>query len=210
MTAQTDTGSEQDSGHWYLLMDPHWTPAEEDEPPPIEAVAGAWPVEEDDEVGVFQPNPDYQPVDETLPTDPVDALLRELAEGDAEPEHVRALLRQSLVFQAMNGDGRPLVIPAPDDAPCVVVATAAPHVARVFAPAWRRVDYAGFVDELPDGIDVLLNPEGPAAARLTGTFVREDAEADERFLAEYEPGDDSKLYVMPWNAGAPGPDAARS
>lgn len=202
MTAQTGIEPEQDSGRWYLLMDPHWTPEEADEAPPIEAVAGAWPVEEDDEVGLFQPNPDYQPVDETLPTDPVDALLRELAEGSGEPEHVRALLRQSLVFQAMNGDGRPLVMSAPDDAPCVVLATSAPHAERVPAPAWRRVDYAGFVEELEDGIDVLVNPDGPAAVRLTGTFIREGAEADEEFLAEHTPSDgDSRLYVLPWTAG---------
>ncbi|GAA4531731.1 type VII secretion system-associated protein [Amycolatopsis samaneae] len=207
MTAQTGTEPEQDSGRWYLLMDPHWTPEDEGEAPPIEAVAGAWPVEENDEVGLFQPNPDYRPTDETLPTDPVDALLRDLAEGNGEPEHARALLRQSLVFQAMNGDGRPLVMPAPDDTLCVVLATAAPHAERVPAPVWRRVDYAGFVEELADGVDVLVNPEGPAAVRLTGTFVREGAEADEAFLAEHTPSDgDSSLYVMPWNSGAPGPE----
>ena len=37
--AQTDSPLE----NWFLLMDPAWSPAKENEAPPIEAVVGLWP-----------------------------------------------------------------------------------------------------------------------------------------------------------------------
>ncbi|PKW00240.1 hypothetical protein ATK30_0335 [Amycolatopsis echigonensis] len=212
MNAQT--GTAQDRERWYLLLDPHWTPVEEDGTPPIEAVAGAWPVGADREVGLFQPNLDFAPVDANLPTDPIDAVLRELAEGRGEPEQVQVLLRECLVFQAMNGDGRPLVMDAPDGLPCVVLATAAPHLARIDSPAWRRVDLADLVERLGRGIDVLFNPDGPAAVRLAGDFVRAGLTMSDEEAAVYEPftGTEGGLYVLPWDgdAGPVGPDGGQS
>ncbi|GHH56458.1 type VII secretion system-associated protein [Lentzea cavernae] len=165
--------------NWLLLMDPAWQPSEEDEAPPLHAVVGLWPVEEDGAVGRFRANPDYRPVDADSPSDPIDAGLRLVLRGDAEIGQVQALLRDSLVDVAMNGDGRPLVLKSPDEIPCVVVCTSEPHRARMFAPDWQRTDLAEVVALLADGVDALINPGGPASVRLSGDFLRETANLTE-------------------------------
>lgn len=74
----------------------------------------------------------------------------------------------------MNGDGRPLVVSAPDDERCVVVATGEPHREPVPAPGWRLLDLAELARVAGDG-DVLVNPGGPAPARLAAAFLHETA-----------------------------------
>ncbi|MDQ7810879.1 type VII secretion system-associated protein [Amycolatopsis sp. A133] len=193
--------------NWFLLMDPAWSPAAENDAPPVEAVVGLWPVAEDGGLGKFRANPEYVPADEHSPSDPLDAVLRLVLQGRAEAGHIQLVVRETLVDVAMNGDGRPLVTRSPDDVPCVVVATGEPHRRRVAAPDWRRVDLAELTALLADGVDVLFNPGGPAAVRLTGDFLRESLALDEAQVAElYGPGeqDGAGLRVVPWEPGAAG------
>ncbi|MGA5300889.1 type VII secretion system-associated protein [Nucisporomicrobium flavum] len=161
-----------------LLTDPEWRGADDVDAPPFEAVVGLWPVEPDGSVGPFRSNPDYRPVSEESPSDPVDALLQLTLRGDAEVEHLQLVLRGCLVDQALNGDGRPLLSRADDDVLCAIVATGAPHRARIASPDWRQVGLAELVAALPDGVDLLVNPGGPAGVRLTGDFVRATAAMD--------------------------------
>ncbi|WBB80449.1 type VII secretion system-associated protein [Micromonospora sp. WMMD882] len=163
--------TDEPDGHYFLLMDPQWQ-REDETVPPLRSVVGLWPVTVDGAVGAFRANPEYVPLSPGSPTDPVDALLRLAARGDARVEQLQLVLRDTLVDLAMNGDGRPLLVRSPDDVPCVVVATAAAHQGRVPAPDWRRVELAELVERLADGVDVLINPGGPAAVRLTGDFLR--------------------------------------
>jgi hypothetical protein len=151
-----------------LLLDPEW-PGDE---PPFEAVIGQWPVGPDGSVGRFRSNPEYFPQFPDSPSDPTDALLRLTSAGEAETGQLQAVLRDSTFHLAMNGDGRPLLMPAPDDGRCVIVTTSAPHRQRVPAPDWRELDLA----ELSAvGHDALVNPGGPAPVVLTAEFLRETA-----------------------------------
>ncbi|WP_435054921.1 type VII secretion system-associated protein [Micromonospora aurantiaca (nom. illeg.)] len=156
-----------------FLLDPQW-PAGEDDEPPFEAVVGVWQVGADGEVGEFRRNPDYRPHFPDSPTDPVDALLRLVAAGAAQPAHLRSVLRASPLHLAVNGDGRPLVVSALGDERCVVVATGEPHREPVPAPGWRLLDLAELAGAAGDG-DVLVNPGGPAPARLAAAFLHETA-----------------------------------
>ncbi|WP_033288753.1 type VII secretion system-associated protein [Amycolatopsis jejuensis] len=179
------TNPEGDTENWVLLMDPAWAPAAEDETPPLEAVVGLWPIE-DGKPGKFRANPEYLPSDANSPTDPLDAVLRLVLQSRAEATHIRLMLRDCLVDVAMNGDGRPLVTPSPDEIACLVVATAEPHRAGIAAPAWQRVDLAELTDLLSAGVHVLFNPGGAASVRLTDEFIRETAAmSDEEVAALY-------------------------
>jgi hypothetical protein len=195
--------AEAPSQNWFLLMDPAWAPQAEGETPPIEAVVGLWPVEENGKLGKFRPNPEHVPFDEDTPTDPVDAVLRLVLQGRAEAEHIQLMLRDSLFDLAMNGDGRPLVTKSPDDVPCLVIATGEGHRRRISSPDWRRIDLDELVVELADGVDVLFNPGGPASVRLTGDFMRETVMMPQERAAElYETYQQTTgLRVVPWNAG---------
>ncbi|WDZ88164.1 type VII secretion system-associated protein [Micromonospora cathayae] len=164
--------TDEPEGHFFLLMDPEWQRRPDEEVPPLRSVVGLWPVTVDGAVGPFRTNPGYVPLRPESPTDPVDALLRLAGRGDARVEQLQLILRDTLVDLAMNGDGRPLVVRSPDDVPCAVVTTATPHQGRVSAPDWRRVELAELVEQLADGVDVLINPGGPAPVRLTGDFLR--------------------------------------
>ncbi|MEV7044762.1 type VII secretion system-associated protein [Amycolatopsis sp. NPDC051061] len=193
--------------NWFLLMDPAWSPAAENDAPPVEAVVGLWPVAEDGGLGKFRANPAYVPADEHSPSDPLDAVLRLVLQGRAETEHIQLMVRDTLVDVAMNGDGCPLVTRSPDDVPCVVVATGEPHRRRVAAPGWRRVDLAGLTGLLAEEVDVLFNPGGPAAVRLTGDFLRETLAMDEARVAELyrEAGKDATgLRIVSWEPAAGG------
>ena len=156
-----------------LLLDPEWTDGEDDEPP-FEAVVGMWPVGPDGEVGRFRSNPEYRPRFPDSPTDPADALLRLTAAGEAEPADLLAVLRDATFHLATNGDGRPLVLPDPEDGNCVVVTTSTAHRDRVPAPGWRLLDLAELAT-VAGAYDTIVNPGGPAPARLSAAFLRETA-----------------------------------
>ncbi|WIX98212.1 type VII secretion system-associated protein [Amycolatopsis mongoliensis] len=201
MTETTDGPLE----NWFLLMDPAWSPSSENDAPPIEAVVGLWPVEDEGKVGKFRANPEYVPADENSPSDPLDAVLRLVLQGRAEPEHIQLLLRDSLFDIAMNGDGRPLITNSPDDVRCVVVATGEPHRRRIASPDWRRIDLGELTELLADEVDVLFNPAGPAAVRLSGDFMRESLALDDERVAELYANSNqgtSGLRVVPWEPGA--------
>ncbi|MEU4814176.1 type VII secretion system-associated protein [Micromonospora aurantiaca] len=107
----------------------------------------------------------------THSAEPLDVLLHRMMRGDAAIDQVQSALRASPLDLAMNGDGRPLVVRSFDDLPCVVVATSADERARTFAPGWRRVEAAELAELLPDGIDVLVDPNGPEPVRLAAAIV---------------------------------------
>ncbi|WP_370942207.1 type VII secretion system-associated protein [Amycolatopsis sp. cg5] len=215
MAAMTETNDDtQEQGpmeNWFLLMDPAWSPATENDPPPIEAVVGLWPVEEEGKIGKFRPNPEYEPADENSPSDPLDAVLRLVLQGRAEAQHIQLMVRDSLFDIAMNGDGRPLITKSPDDISCVVVATGEPHRRKIGSPDWRRIDLGELVDLLAEEVDVLFNPTGPASVRLTGDFMRETLAMDEEEVAalyQTEGEDDPALRMVPWEPAGEEPAPA--
>ncbi|MFG1885771.1 type VII secretion system-associated protein [Micromonospora sp. NPDC049102] len=176
--SEHDNGDRQRS--WMLLTDARWSAPDEGEAdatdvPPVEAIVGGWLVEPDGTVGRFTANPLYRPEDPASPTSPVDASASLVATGRAGVDVVLLALRDSLVDVALDAEGGVIVAPAPDDVPCVLVATGAVDQARVDAVDWRQVDLPELLTLLPDGVDVLLNPGGPRSMRLFADALRDIA-----------------------------------
>ncbi|WP_233629964.1 type VII secretion system-associated protein [Amycolatopsis sp. WAC 04197] len=168
-----------------LLVDQFWYPDEyeyeDEEDRPAEAIIGYWPVSDDGQLGRFSANPGYRPSDEESPSDPLDAVLHLLVDGEARSAHLQVMMAGHTFDVAMNGDGRPMVLKEEDGVMSVVVTTGEPHRERFRSPDVRRTDLAGLVDLIGEDHDVVLNPGGPSATRLANGFVRSTAEfgADE-------------------------------
>jgi hypothetical protein len=139
----------------------------------VDAVIGRWPVDEHGVVGLFRSNPGYRPRYGSSPSDPIDVLLRLAMRGDVPMEQLQLILRDSMFDLALNGDGRPLIVKSPEGVPCAVVTTSGPHRERVQSPDWARIDVTELALRLTDGVDVLINPNGPSSVRLTASFVQE-------------------------------------
>jgi hypothetical protein len=160
--------------HWVFMIDPAWEARTEDAQPPAEAVVGGWYVDEEGVTGLFQPNPDYEPSEPDLPTDPVDAAVQLVVRGDADGEELINTLQQVLYGVALDEEGNPVVAPAPDDVLSVLVTTAPAHRSRVNVESWAEVTMRELAEALPDeGVDVLLNPGAPASMRLLASIVKE-------------------------------------
>ncbi|GAA1027217.1 MULTISPECIES: type VII secretion system-associated protein [Amycolatopsis] len=166
-----------DGGGLMVLVDLEWKPTGETPDPPLEVLLGAWVVSPEGERGVFQPNPVYRPRRPDSPLDPIDAILRMLAKGEDVAELLLALLSEVLVGIAVDERGVALVRPAPDGVPSVLVTTSPGHRVRVDGvPGWANVTVRRLAEALPrSGVDVLLNPGGPAAMRLLADTVRDAA-----------------------------------
>jgi hypothetical protein len=117
-------------------------------------------------------------------SNPPAAALRLVLRGSADIDQIQLMLWDCTFDIAMNGDGRPLIIKSPDDPSCVVLTTAEQHRLQVSSPEWRRIDLDELVVVLSDRADVLINPESPAAVRLTGDFMRETSLLGDEELAE--------------------------
>ncbi|APU23051.1 type VII secretion system-associated protein [Actinoalloteichus sp. GBA129-24] len=168
-----------DRQNWVVLTSPEWRRRDDTTAPPPEAIVGAWPLGVGEGVGLFEPNPGYQPSGPEVPTDPVDAAIRLALTGDVTAsDQIVPLLWNAVLEVPVAQDGSPLVAAAPDGVPCVVVATAAVNRARIEAPLWRRVSAAELVGLLPAATDVLINPDGPAAMRLLADIFRDGPPPD--------------------------------
>ena len=157
--------------NWLVLFDPAWQRTG-DEQPPKEVVVGGWLLDSDGKPGPFQPNPDFVPSGPDTPSDPIDAVLRRVGRGDKVGDQLVPAVLDAVVEIAVDDAGNPLVGPAPDGVPCVGVATAPLHKARVEAPRWRSLVGRNLPAVVPPGAGILLNPDGPAAFRLTMEALR--------------------------------------
>jgi hypothetical protein len=162
---------------WVFLIDPEWRPASGPaETPPAAAVVGGWLVAEDGDVGAFNANPDYEPATANSPTDPLDAALRMSADGQVDTDALFAVLRASVVGVALDDDEQPIIAPAPDDVPSLLVTTAATHRKRVDAAGWLDASLEDLARLLAEHqVDVLVNPGAPTSTRLLGSVVADAA-----------------------------------
>lgn len=167
-----DHGPEPHGDRWVFLPDPAWS-TEERGAPPLQAVVGGWLVAADGTTGAFVPNPDYLPSGADSPTDPVDAVLRLLADDRADVAALEGALREAELGVAVDVAGNPVLAPSPDDVPCVLATTAPARRKTVRADAWEVVTAAELAGALPaEGVDVLLNPGSPTATRLVAGAFR--------------------------------------
>ncbi|MET9487171.1 type VII secretion system-associated protein [Nocardia sp. NPDC006630] len=152
-------------GDWLVLVDPAW-----DATKGVVAsglMVGGWRRNADATIGPFQPNPGYKPSAATVPTDPIDAILRRIATGaDHLGEELTATVRDCIVAVAYDEQGRPLIGTSPDGASCVFVATAEVQKIGLDVPRWGAVVGAKLTEFAPPGVDVFLNPAGAAPFRL--------------------------------------------
>lgn len=162
---------------WVFLVDPEWRPASESaETPPAAAVVGGWLVSADGDVGTFNANPDYEPATPNSPTDPLDAALRMSTEGQVDTDALFAVLRASVVGIALDDDEQPIIAPAPDDVPSLLVATAAMHRKRVEAAGWLDASLEDLARLLAEHrVDVLINPGASTSTRLLGSVIADAA-----------------------------------
>jgi hypothetical protein len=172
---------DQDSGP-LILVDPAFEETAEVPDPPQESIIGGWELTADGSRGRFRPNPVHVPSSPDVPSDPVDAVLRLLPSGEADGEDLLAVLGEIDLAIAVGTDATVLAAPASDGVLCVLATTAPRHRAAAEATAdppvagWQEVPLTELAAELPeDGVDVLLNPRGPAPMRLAAAAVREAA-----------------------------------
>jgi hypothetical protein len=104
-----------------LLIDREWE-SDDEEDPATEVLLDGGDVSEDGVPGLFRPNPAYRPTPEWPPHDPVDAVLRTMAETGTGEEAFGEVLRSSLFTIAADEEGVPLVRLAPDGQTCFLVA----------------------------------------------------------------------------------------
>lgn len=166
---------------WLVLTAPGWEPAEAAEQPPPDAIVGGWQIDGDGRSGPFEPNPAYLPADESVPSDPLDAILRQAADDPQQTANRWQLivdfittLRNSVVHIGCDDTGRP-VIGTTEGEPCVLIATAAVHRQGIDADRWRPVVGADLADIVPAGADILVNPDSGAPCRLTVDALRRTA-----------------------------------
>jgi hypothetical protein len=160
---------------WLFLVDPAWQPAGDGENPPARAVVGGWLVT-DGATGRFEPNPDYEPATPDSPTDPVDAALRMTMNGVVDTNALYAVMRESEFGVALDEHQRPVIAPAPDDVPSLLVTTAPAHRARVRAEAWQVVNVAELAGMLAEHeVDALVNPGANTSTRLLASTIADAA-----------------------------------
>lgn len=172
------TEGQTEEGRWSFIVDPAWQPTDDDDnDPPLEAVVGAWFVDADGNVGMFQPNPAYKPSQEDFPTDPVDAAVQLVARGDGDSSELLGSMHAVMYGIALNDEGAAIVAPAPDEAPSLLVTTSPAHRSRVYADNWAELTLVQLADLLPEeGVDVLINPGAPASMRLLASAVKQAAQ----------------------------------
>lgn len=158
--------------NWFVLADPGWEQAGSAASPPPHAIVGGWELREDGSTGPFRPNPRYRPGDPTVPTDPIDALLRLIAAGEQLGTELVNTIRDSIVEIGCDERNRPLLGTAPDNTPCVVIVTAELQKNHVDVDRWLPVDGGKLADIIPPGADLLLNPTGGAPFRLRADVLR--------------------------------------
>jgi hypothetical protein len=213
-TETTEAGSQEETTkqeNFFLLMDSQWKPKEGQLTPDLESIVGVWPLDDEGNVGRFRSNPYYEPIDENSPTDPFDAGLRLLVDNRIEGPQLQLLLLDILFDVAMNGDGRPLIAKSPDDVACMVIATSERHRTRVASPDWQRMSIEQLVEVIPDDVQLLFNPGGPAMVRLSAEFATSALELTpdevEKAHDSFRNADDG-VHVLPWEVSETDGDKA--
>jgi hypothetical protein len=138
----------------------------------MEVIVGGWMIGESGEVGPFQPNPRYLPGNDETPSDPTDALLRLIAEGEPVGDELVESIRNSVVEILCDEQDAPIVDNAPDGVPCVLVVTAEAQKVDLRSARWWPVLGSELPWIAPSGTDILLNPNGSAPFRLAAGILR--------------------------------------
>jgi hypothetical protein len=154
-------------GNWFMMVDPAWDVSTQSAVP-TEMMVGGWARRDDGTTGPFRPNPGYRPSAETVPTDPIDALLRQITADTSGQlgDELLAMVRDSIIAIGCDELDQPLIGTGPDGKRCVVAATAEVQKTGIDVDRWRSVHGAKLSSIVPTGTGILLNPAGSAPFRL--------------------------------------------
>ncbi|MCX4091752.1 type VII secretion system-associated protein [Nocardia sp. alder85J] len=155
-----------------MLVDPVWNRTDPAAAPSVDVIVGGWELHIDGTTGPFRPNPRYRPSAASVPTDPIDAVLRLIADGQRLGTELVDAIRDSIVEIGCDAHNQPLLGTAPDQTPCVVVATAELQKTHIDVERWIPVHGSTLIDIIPTSADVLLNPTGVAPFRLRTDTLR--------------------------------------
>ncbi len=158
--------------NWFVLLDPHWHADTAEDNPPPEVMVGGWMLDDHGALGPFHPNPRYVPLTDSTPSDPLDALVQLIAQGEDRGEEIVPTLQNSIVQIACDDNDQPVVGPAPDGVPCVLVLTAEIHKQRLSVPHWWPIVGKRLPEIVPPGADILVNPGCDRQFRLTSSALR--------------------------------------
>ncbi|MFC3456273.1 type VII secretion system-associated protein [Amycolatopsis speibonae] len=177
-----ETVAEEVDGHeLLLLLDPEFKMGEEQKGLPPQVILGAWTADESGGPSRFHSNPHYRPSTPGSPLDPVDAVLRALADGQDVADQLSAVLRDTVLGIATDEEGTAVIKPAPDGVPSVQVTTSHGHRHRVGDDVhWLNITVEDLAAALPPrGVDVLLNPGSPASMRVLADAIRAAARPED-------------------------------
>ncbi|MEU7768584.1 type VII secretion system-associated protein [Nocardia sp. NPDC049190] len=157
---------------WFVLLDPTWQSEGSPSDPPAEVIVGGWRLDKDGSLGPFQSNPRYIPANNSIPTDPIDALLRLITNGENCAEQIIQTLKDTVVQIGCDDQGQLCVGTAPDDVPCVLVVTAEIHKQHSKLPRWRSILGAQLPKVVPAGLDILFNAGGNHQFRIVTDAIQ--------------------------------------
>ncbi|MEE1940104.1 type VII secretion system-associated protein [Streptomyces sp. TRM 70361] len=164
--------------HWLGMVDPTWSGEGE---PPEWATVGRWRSSPEGEIVEWQDNPEYRPSPRALgwpePEDEVDQAVQLAATGYGPGEAVTRELADYEVAVLTAPGGGLLSVTTPDGAAAVPLYTSPVylHTSGRFGFELMRVDRE-FLDQVPEGHLLYLNPSGPVSMTLETGPVREAVE----------------------------------
>jgi hypothetical protein len=158
--------AEQAPGSWIYSVDPGYRP---DEAVPGHAIRGAWPVDEQGQLGDFVVNAEYRPspagMGLTEPSDAIDAAMQQAATGHGPDDAVTAALAAGPVYLPMDADGEPIAYAGTDGATVAVFTH--PGKAPADVPQMLNISLAALLDQLPPGTPVVVNPGSEVSLTMT-------------------------------------------
>lgn len=157
---------------WFVLLDPRWRAESPGSEPPTEVIVGGWLLGTDGGLGPFESNPRYAPADDSIPTDPIDALLRLITNGENCADQIIETLLNTVVQIGCDDQDQLCVAASPDDVPCVLVVTAEVHKRHLDLPRWRPILGAHLPKVVPASIGVFVNARGNHQFRLVTDAIR--------------------------------------
>ncbi|MEV3961348.1 type VII secretion system-associated protein [Nocardia sp. NPDC050193] len=157
--------------NWFVLLDPTWD--EKSSPATSrERIVGWWHIGGRGELGPFLPNPAYIPADASVPSDPLDALLRSAGPRGDFGDELIAMVEHTVVEVGCTDHDEPVVVRDPDGMDCLVVVTAAVQKKNLAIPRWLPIVGSDLPRFVPPRTDILFNPGGIAAFRLRADSLR--------------------------------------
>ena len=152
-------------GAWVYAVDPVFEGVGE---VPPQGVVGAWPSDQNGELGEFAPNPNYLPSPLARgwvrPTSSLENALQIVLAGHAPNAHLVSVFASSQVFVFSRPEGGLFLAPAQDGGQLLYAFTDAQKAAAAGYSEHIGLNGAELAKSLPEGVRIALNPGSPLSA----------------------------------------------